>query len=482
VITKKIFIISISLLFFFNASLNAQGKKAAETKNDSIDTGDSIESLFKTEDGMKPLIAKSEPFTISYGGWFTTAVIDDRSGNSGSSTEIMSSVSTVKVWLKTTLPYNSYIYLRGMDRYTYYIKKPDGSDALYENENDIDLDAGYFSMSILNNRIDYSLGRKFFLLGSGILFNGRGDGGELNIYSKYIDLNFFGAYTGLLSKESNPYRLSSTLVTATEGTDEGKRIFAGGSLSRTIYNQTIYFLALYQQDKNDDINKATYPYAKGDYNSQYYGLGIKGVFKNASYFGEYIIERGKSYTEPVPSIANDKQDIKASAAIFSMNYYINAKLRPVLLLQYAYGSGDSDKDNPSSTTGNTNSDDKGFMYFGNYSGGFALRPYLSNIHIYRAGVAISPLIESNAAIWLKRMNIAVTYSNYQKDISNGTINSGEAPEPNKAIGHGFDLGLTWQIFSDMSFFGNVGLFMPGPAYASGEKNRTFVMAGLNLSF
>ena len=460
-ISKRILIINILLFLLIDISLYAQIKKPAEVKNSE----DTYIPEFKTEDNMKPLIAKPEPFTLSYGGWLTTAVIDEYSSGSD---DLMSSVSIAQIWVKTTLPYNSYIYLRGKDVFTLYIKQPENSDI--KNENNFDLDAGYFYMSVLNNSINYSIGRKFYLLGSGIIFNGRGDGGEFNYYSKYIDLKLFGAYTGLLNKDTNPYKLVSNLYT-----DDGKRIFAGGTLSKSFYNQTLYLLGLYQTDKNDEMDNS-----KSNYNSQYYALGFKGTFKNAFYFGEYIIERGKSYTDP-DSATNQKQDIKASAAIVSMNYYFNVMLRPVLLLQYAYGSGDSDKSNPSSPTGNTKADDKGFMYFGSYSGGYALRPYLSNIHIYRAGVAISPL-EKNNNILLKRINLSATYSNYQKDVSNSTINGGEATEPKKDIGHGFDLGLTWQIFSDLSFFGNYALFVPGSAYASGEKSRTFIMAGLNLSF
>ncbi|MFH0975303.1 MAG: alginate export family protein [Spirochaetota bacterium] len=420
---------------------------------------------------MKPLIATPEPFTISYGGWLTTAIIDSRSGTTSSTSEIMSSVTLARVWLKTTLPYNSYIYLRGKDIYTYYIKD---DDLDLDNENDIDLDAGFFYMSLLKNSINYSVGRKFYLLGSGLVFNGRGDGGEFNFYSKYADLMVFGAYTGLLSKETNPYRLTSQYFTNEESKDEGKRIFAGGLISKTFLNHTLYLLGLYQTDKNDEPDNAN-----TSYNSQYYGLGFKGVFKNAFYYGEYIIERGESFTNS--SGSNEKQSIKASAAILSMNYYFDIKLSPAILLQYAYGSGDSDKDNPSSLTGNTRSDDKGFIYFGNYSGGYGLRPYLSNIHIYRAGAAISPFSDFSNIIF-KRINISAIYSNYQKDVSNKGINEGEATEPNKDLGHGFDLGLAWQIYSDLSFFGNFGLFIPGSAYASGEKNRTFIMAGINLSF
>ncbi|MBN2402826.1 MAG: alginate export family protein [Spirochaetes bacterium] len=466
-ISKKIFFIIILFSFVFNISLYAQVKKTVDVKKTKQTEGTETPSV-KSENIMEAPAA-TEPFSISYGGWITTAVIDQYSSNTSN---LISSVSMARIWLKTTLPYNSHIYLRGKDVYTYYIKQPEDADN--KNENNIDLDVGYFYMSLLNNSINYSVGRKFYILGSGIIFNGRGDGGEFNYYSKYADLKLFGAYTGFLNKDSNPYKLVSDLYT-----DDGKRIFAGGTISKSFYNQTFYLSGLFQMDKNDEMDDTSYPDAESTYNSQYYAIGFKGTFKNAFYFGEYIIERGESYTGPEST--TKKQDIKASAATLNLNYYFSIMLRPVLVVQYAYGSGDSDKNNPSSPTGNTDKDDKGFMYFGSYSGGYALRPYLSNIHIYRIGAAISPLSNSNN-IMLKRINLSAIYSNYQKDVANSTINAGEATEPNKDIGHGFDVGLTWQIFSDLSFFGNYAVFVPGSAYASGEKNRTFIMGGINLSF
>jgi hypothetical protein len=463
-IKKIFFIIIISFIYSFN--VYAQVNKPADVKKTALSENPKSQAT-KAEELLKP--ANPEPFSISHGGWLTTAVIDEYASGSA---DLISSVSIAQIWLKATLPYNSYIYLRGKDVYTFYIKQPGNSDI--ENKNNIDLDVGYFYMSAAQNSVNYSVGRKFYLLGSGLVFNGRGDGGEFNLYSKYADLKLFGTYTGLLNKDSNPYKQVSNLYT-----DDGKRVFAGGTISKSMYNQNVYLLGLYQTDKNDDMDNSTYPNAKSSYNSQYYGLGFNGTLRNASYFGEYIIERGESYTDP--SYTNKKQSIKASAAVLSLNYYFDVMLRPVLFMQYAFGSGDSDKVNPMSPVGNTKADDKGFMYFGSFSGGYALRPYLSNIHIYRAGIAFTPLYNSES-IMLKRMNISAIYSNYQKDVSTATINGGEATKPNKNIGHGFDLALTWQIFSDFSFFANYALFVPGSAYVSGEKNRTFIMAGLNLTF
>ena len=467
----KYFLLSILFVYIFNVSLSAQSENSSTLQNEFFPE-------FKAEDDMKPLRAGLQPFSISYGGWITSVLIDDRAGNDTSQTEILSSVTIAKLWVRTALPLNSEIYLRARDIFSYYIDKPNEAE-IDDSENDLDLDVGYFSIINGSRTLKLFIGRKYFIIGTGLIFNGRGDGGELDFYSGYADVKIFGAYTGLLgqiSEDTNPYRLDIK-----DFSDDGKRIFAGGTLSKTIYNQTIYLAGLYQADKNDNIDDSLYPDAKTVYNSLYYGIGLTGIFQNAFYYGEFIIENGSSYTD-IDSTANEKQDIKAMAAKAGFNYFFDVMMRPVLLLDYAYGSGDSDRDYaPSSTNGNTKNEDKGFIYFGTYVGGFALRPYLTNIHIYRIGLSLSPLYDIDN-IMLKRINVIASYYNYQKDISIAPINNGEATEPNKDIGHGIDFSLRWKMFSDLSIFANCGFFIPGSAYATGEMNRTFAMGGINLSF
>lgn len=460
------------LLFLLNISTGVQAQKPAEIKKATMAVEDTYFPEFKKEDDMKPLIAKQKPFSVSYGGWLESAYVDDRSGVGSSTTETSSLLTIGKLWLQTYLPFNSSIYIRGKDIYNYYISKPEGSDL--ENKNDIDLDAGYFSIASEDNTINASLGRKFFLIGTGLVFNGRGDGGEFNLYTRYIDIMIFGAYTGLLSKTYNPYRFSSA-----EFDDKGKRIFSGGTLSKSIYNQTIYLLCLYQIDKSDNMDNTTYPNPKSKYNSQYYGLGLKGTIGDAFYYGEYIVERGSSYINSTTQ--TQKKDVNAMAAIVGINYFFNVKLNPVLLLNYAYGSGDSDRENTKSPIGNMNNEDKGFIYYGVFSGGYALRPYLSNIHIYQAGFTITPF-DNFKSDMVRRINLIAKYSNYQKDRANAPINAGEASNTKKDIGHGVDFSLRWKIYSDFAVYMNFGLFIPGGAYSPEEKNRTFGMAGIFLSF
>lgn len=408
---------------------------------------------------------KSKGFQI--GGWITPVFIDQKQG----SNTLNASVNTLRLFLKAYLWKDSYFYLRGKDVFTRYPKHEGEYESLEQPDNLYDLDLAYVSMMSPNRVLKVSLGRKFFMVGTGLVLNGRGDGGELDLYSKYISLQLLGLYTGLLKKENNPYGLSSKEI---DDILIAKRIFTGGTLNLHLNNQTLYFLGIAQIDKGEKDSTAPTLYQ-----SQYYGGGIKGVIlEGLSYHGEFIHERGKSYLAGT----TQKKNIKAYAGTFNLYYFFKTRVNPALILQYAYGSGDGDRSDHKSPDTNSSGEDNGFITFGTYVGGFALRPALSNIHVARGGFSFSPFGWSQS-FFIRRMSLIAKYSLYRKDKSEAPIGSGEATENNANVGQGVDVSLRWRIFHDLSFYVNYAIFMPGDAYASSERDRrNFVMAGLNLSF
>ncbi len=399
---------------------------------------------------------------IQYGGWVTPVFISQKD-NTGSLTSF---ITTARLWMRSYLWDKSFVYIRGKDVYQKIISQSDSYKL--SDDNLLDLDLAFISLWNSGKSLRFYIGRKYFLLGSGIVFNGRGDGGQLDFYSRYIDIKLFGAYTGLLNKDNNPYGLSDKDLS--EG---AKRIFAGGSFSFDLSNQIFYLLGMAQIDRGDQESGV-----KSRYQSQYYGAGLKGVAKKSiSYNGELIFETGTSYT-----VNNEKSDILAFAGIFNLNYYIDAKLKPVLIAQYAYGSGDKDRSDNKSSNGNISGNDTSFIYFGTYVGGYAIRPLIANIHIIRGGFSIAPFSESNNP-YLKRMTIITKYSYYMKDKKSGKINYGEATQSELFVGQGIDISFRWKIFYDLSAFVNYALFLPGNAYNDTENDKsTFLMLGLNISF
>jgi hypothetical protein len=184
------------------------------------------------------------------------------------------------------------------------------------------------------------------------------------------------------------------------------------------------------------------------------------------------MERGKSYlTEySVTGSVSDylitggiKKDIVAYAGILNINYYIDVLLKPVFMVQYAFGSGDVNRSDYRST-GNTWGKDRGFIYFGTFVGGYALKPILANMHVISGSVSFSPFSWVKLS-YVKNMTLIAKYLYYLKYKDFSPINYGlDATRPDRDIGHGFDLSLRWLIFSDFSFFLNYGLFVPGKAF------------------
>jgi hypothetical protein len=89
---------------------------------------------------------------------------------------------------------------------------------------------------------------------------------------------------------------------------------------------------------------------------------------------------------------------------------------------------------------------------------------------------------SNESPRLKRINAGIKYSYYMKDKPKGGVNSGgTATEDSRSVGQGVDLSVKWKVFSDLSFFAQYGLFIPGQAYSDKKKWNT-AMFGMLLEF
>jgi hypothetical protein len=371
-------------------------------------------------------------------------------------------ILNARVWGKVYLWSDSFFYVRGKNSYLGIVTNK-GSYGSYESTNILELDLAYLSMSFQN--INISFGRNYYTIGTGLVLNGRGDGCEVAWHSSIFNINLLGLYTGFLLKDDNPYKLNDKDIT-----DGAKRVFGGGTVSAFFYNQKLYLFGLVQLDYSDQ--------EKGfetKYDSQYYGIGLDGIlFTNVSYYAEFVYERGTSYTSTDRLTPFGKSSISAFAINSGVYYYIPVKLNPIFILQYAFGSGDENRITyTSSNRLSGNGDDKGFISFGTFTGGYALKANLGNMHIIRAGFSFSPFND---------MSLGAKYLYYLKDKKDGYINSGEAALSKSFIGQGVDVSFRWQIFYDLSMYINYGLFLPGAAYdSSSNGSSNFVMAGINLS-
>jgi hypothetical protein len=399
---------------------------------------------------------------IQFGGWINPMFFDQWN----KSQKLIADSIDARLWMKAYLVKDIFIYGRVKDVYTGIIKNK-GFGKIDKNDNQFELDMAYAGFSNESRSLNISAGRKFYSVGTGLVLNGRGDGAEVDYYSSTVNVTLLGMYTGLLIKENNPYNLSTK-----DAADGAMRAFTGGMFYRTISNQTVYAFGLAQFDLQD--------YETGDkskYDSQYWGAGSRGfIGEGLSYYGEIVYETGQAYDS-----SGSKDSISAYAINTELDYYLGMKMNPTLIFQYAMGSGDRNRRGKSSN-GNQSGDDHGFMYFGTYTGGYALRPYLMNIHVVRGGFSIAPMSDSDK-LYLSRMFLIFKYSLYFKDEKNAPIADGGASEEKMFVGHGLDLAYKWIIYSDLSVFLNGAVFIPGSAYSSGSRNNQyFVFSGFNLAF
>ncbi len=437
----------ISLIFFSTLYL-----QAAQEDEDRFFYGTD------TEKDMKVILPENNILQkgFQYGAILSPIyMFDDNDGG-----QLGTYILNAKIWAKTYLWNNSFFYIRGKESYMGVQMDKGARYSDVKSDNVIDLDLAYLSMSTAKGALNLSVGRKFYNIGSGLVLNGRGDGGETSWYGSNLNIDLLGMYTGFLLKDNNPYGLSDKDIS-----DGAERAFGGGTVSFQFYNQKLYTFGLAQIDlSKQEKDKET------KYDSQYYGGGLEGVLlSDISYFGEFVYEKGTSYISN-GVLNNEKSKIAAYAVNTGISYYIPAPLSPALIFNYAYGSGD--KYRSSYTTSNrptgSTGEDRGFISFGTFSGGYALKATLSNMHIFKGGFSFSPV---------DKMSLGAKYLYYRKDKKD----AGTTPLPKPFIGQGVDVSLRWQMFYDLSIYVNYGIFLPGAAYNSSTGASNFVMAGVNLS-
>ena len=434
------------------------GANAADILND-----ESLIPDLSRDESMAAAPAGQKAFVPSFGGWFSPMILSETK----SAYSLTTSMNVLRLWGRLSLGGNCFLYVRGRESYTAVIAK-DKVDI--SNKNELDLDSGFIELATPARAFTLDAGRKFFSVGSGLVVNGRGDGGDITVKTPFADLYAAGFYTGLIDKDSNPYGLSEKDLS-----DGAKRAFAIGSVEKSFANQTVYLFAVMQKDYADEDDAV-----KVRYDSQYFGAGLRGdLGGGVDYYAEGIYERGKGYAQ----MENMKKtDVEARAAVAGVSWYPDAAGNPSFTVQYGYGSGDSDRASATLSSGNQYGKDTAFVPFGTFSGGYAFRPVLSNLHVVRGGPTVMPFASSTTV--LKYMSIGARYDAYWKATS-GPVNNNEISSPNgknRFVGHGADLIFRWAVFCDLAVYVNYGIFIPGSALPEEEMVRHFVTGGMTVAF
>ncbi len=370
------------------------------------------------------------------------------------------------------------------------------------------------------------VGRRFYRLGRGIVFNNYGDGFAYRFNHKYIGIKAVGMFSGEYGSlcqlsiqgcttSNNPYEVDPNRTFDATVTNPGQRVFYGGMVkSPSFLGAQLYAMGLFTNDLIDESGLSSST-QKTKFNPYYAGGGVRGFIWNANYRYSFEgIYSGGTTQDLISNNTNNQSSISSTAFLAEFKWtipWLQNLIKPGLNLQAAYGSGEEDLDSSgnagtanhtilpskSNSVGNYNT----FYTFGTFSGGLALKPQLSNIMVGRAGISLKPLYKFYA---FRGLGLVTTYSIYQKakakgfisdttavevTESNGSFTSTNKPIDSKDIGWAIDTVLIFNFTSDVKVFYAFGLFKPGKAYPAkdtsgkdGRRFRTTHFISLNLTF
>ncbi|MBN8219307.1 MAG: alginate export family protein [Spirochaetes bacterium] len=376
---------------------------------------------------------------------------------------------------------------------------------------------GLYGLELFNAEFRFGnhklvMGRSFFKTGRGLLFANFADGVEYSGVFRYAKITAMGSYSAQYSgcalslsgcgfsgqiAQKGAYDVTPGRTIDANLPNAGKRFFASlEAESPQVFGSSAYALAFYSYDL-DQSTVATTDASTGrvagqryTFNPLYFGLGFSGyvVSPRIRYLAEGIYETGSTYNK-VNALTgvSEQSTVRAWGFTFDLNYalpVLEAKLMPGLIFQYATGSGRNTAAGSGANTANAAQEnltgsDTNLFYFGYYSAGLALKPKLSNLHIFRWGFQLRPL---NHYHWGRNFMTVFKYSYYLKQVAANAISDPNATMPGAQVGQGLDAQLVYDFTSDLKFFYAYGAFIPGAAYATGADVVQIHILSVNLIF
>jgi len=465
------------LIFTFLATplLSAQADRTQDRRREA-DVREQVE-LREIEAGLGSLTDETlQDFEFDYGGWVRGSYYQFKDYIKRRAYRIYD----MRLWSNVVYKDTHQLYMRVFGNLTDY---DPGDEYFYEEEQDLDiprLDVGYYygdlgkvlSLNLpVSGKLRAKAGRQYVTIGQGLVLDVRGDGLMLEYKSDAADLTAFGVrsiYSENGYDQSYPdFGHSKNFFSGLEGVKKfGKEL-------------ELYGYAVWMEDKRrsewDHLTQ------KFEYDSHYLGGGVRGLLGSSlSYYGEYTIEGGRSYSDGT----DEKADIDAFAYDLGVTYtFIESRLEPKLSVQRVVGSGDSDTGVTTDMIGGNTAgtDNNAFFSYGYINTGFSFFPLISNIEIWRLGIEITPFKNHEV---LGDLDVGVNYFNYSKHKSKGgTADRGiDTTVATSSLGHETDFYLTWRPFSDVSIITQYGLFSPDSDAFVTDWKRAYVSTGVIIYF
>ena len=279
--------------------------------------------------------------------------------------------------------------------------------------------------------------------------------------------------------------------------DAGKRVFTSLEVESPQYlGSSAYGIVFYSHDLDQSVVTTT-DAATGKQAGQqftfhplYFGLGFSGmiVTPRLRYIGEAIYQTGTTYNRVnTTTNASERTTVNAWGITFDLNYalpVLESRFKPGLIFQYATGSGRQAKADSGANPANPSQEnesgiDRNFFYFGYYSAGLALKPKLSNLHVFRAGFQFRPL---NHFHWGRNFMAVFKYSYYMKQNADLVISDPASTVAKQSVGHAVDAQLVYDFTSDLKIFYAYGAFLPGAAYVPTAEIVQIHVLSVNMIF
>jgi hypothetical protein len=420
-----------------------------------------------------------QPFTLEFGGWYRYSYFwwEEPGGDVVMSNDVSLRNHDIRFWLSVNLEDIHYAYARSRLGFIDFST----GDSFDHNDVDtegINLDMGFYRFNLtealrkyceaeLPVTVQVQAGRQYFNVGTGLAYSQIHDGVQLMLGAPLWKFTAFLA---------DSIRSEDDVDRSIPESDNSRRFFSGGQFTWTGLDQhEPYVFWLLQRSHHRDKDF----FQDYDYNSNYVGFGSHGQFvlPGLRYYTEFIWECGSS--SPTGVFAGHEQ-IDAFAFDSGLDYYFDCKTHPRVGVEYAFGSGDQDRQSPTNTIGGNlpGTDDGNFIYFGYINTGYALSARLSNLQFLRLGGSLRPF---EGHPYLDRLEIGSNFFWFWKDEANGGISDFRADRNSEDVGNELDIFLHWQILSDLALSIRFGTFYPGNAY-SHDSNRTFFWTAATYSF
>lgn len=242
-------------------------------------------------------------------------------------------------------------------------------------------------------------------------------------------------------------------------------------------NHRPFAYALWNDDYTDE--RPQDPFQNYSYDTQYFGLGSRGsLIPNLDYWTEWVWEAGHSFGN---GNFLRRDYVEAWGWDVGLEYHWNVRMRPRVMAEYMFASGDADRllSPTNAAGGNRNGrKDSSFNSFGYRDSGMAAALVPSNLHIWKAGSSLAPFDEVE---FLRDMELGTNWFLYHKHHERAAISDITAGQFQGFVGWEMDYFINWRIASDISWTIRWGMFFPGDAFQD-QSARSFLFTGITWSF